>query len=78
MHVYVFAGAERLLGFTQDQTGDNLPKAHGPWRLTNRLQMSEEDDPRPLVQTRDCLDDIEMHGFHITKRSRRVTDTLDE
>ena len=77
MYVYVFKGADRLLAFTADNHDENLPSAHGPWELTNRLDMSREDDPRPMVQTHECLDDIEMHGFHITDGNRRVTESLE-
>lgn len=77
MYVYVFKGAERLTGFTATIEGHNLPATHGPWVLVNRLSMSDDDDPRPIVQTRECLDDIEMHGFHLTSGNRRVTDAFD-
>jgi hypothetical protein len=77
MYVYVFKGTNRLLGFTTNSSGENLPTGRGPWVLTNRLDMSREDDPRPIVQTVECLDDIEMHGYHITDGYRRVTDLLE-
>ena len=77
MHVYVFKGADRIIGFTAQSSGDNLPPAQGPWQLMNRLDMSKADDPRPLVDTRECLEDIEMHGFHITDDHRRITDALE-
>ena len=77
MYVYVFKGTNRLLGFTTNSSGDNLPTGQGPWILANRLNMSREDDPRPIVHTTACLDDIEMYGFHITDGQRRVTDSLE-
>jgi hypothetical protein len=77
MYVYVFAGTERLRGFTVEREGKNLPEAHGPWVLTNRLDMADGDDDRPMVRTRECLDDIEMHGFHILNGHKRMTDTLE-
>ena len=77
MYVYVFKGSDRLLCFAGDRTGENLPAEQGPWILTTRLEMLQEDDPRPIVQTLECLEDIEMHGFHITNGHRRITDSLD-
>jgi hypothetical protein len=76
MYVYVFKGTDRIVGFTADVTGGNLPTWKGPWELTTCLQMTKEDDPRPLVDTKDCFEDIEMHGFHITDGKRRITDSL--
>lgn len=77
MYVYVFKGADRIMGFTADVNGNNLPSAQGPWELTNRLNMLRFDDPRPLVDTHACLEDLEMHGFHITNDHRPITDTLE-
>jgi hypothetical protein len=78
MYVYVFKGADRLLGFTTDPSGSNLPTSQGQWSLVNRLTMARDDDPRPIVQTHECLNDLEMHGFHITRNFRSVTDSIDQ
>jgi hypothetical protein len=49
---------------------------YGPWVLVNRLIISEGDDDRPMVQTRECLRDISTYGYHVTQGRRRVTDTF--
>jgi hypothetical protein len=76
MYVYVFQGAEDFLGFAAHSDGLNLPAANGPWVLVNRLIISEGDDDRPMVQTRECLRDISTYGYHVTQGRRRVTDTF--
>lgn len=75
MYVYVFKGADRIMGFTAEVSGRKLPRARGPWELITRLVMSKDDQPRPVVNTNECFEDIEMHGFHITDNYRRITDS---
>lgn len=76
MYVYVFEGPEGVLGFATHSDGLTLPATHRPWVLINRLIMSDDDDDRPIVRTRECMDDIQRYGFHLTQGNRRVTEIL--
>jgi hypothetical protein len=76
MQVHIFRGNGRVFGFTEDATGANLPSQHGPWNAFKAISLSREGEPTPGVDTRDCLDDIEKHGFHITDAHLRITDSV--
>lgn len=76
MKVYIFRGAGRVFGFTEDRSGANLPARHGPWNPFKDFEMSRGGDPIPGVNVEDCLDDIERCGLHVTDAHVRITDSV--
>ena len=74
MEVHIFRGPGRVFGFTEAASGDNLPSQFGPWNTFKTITLTREGGPTPGVNTAECLDDIEKHGFHITDAHVRVTD----
>jgi hypothetical protein len=76
MQVHIFRGTGRVFGFTEDATGANLPAQHGPWSTFKTIRLSREGEPTAGVDTRDCLDDMEKHGFHITDAHVRITESV--
>ncbi|HWW04207.1 hypothetical protein [Collimonas sp.] len=75
MLVYIFRGPGRVFGFTADATGANLSAQFAPWVLFKPVELSR-DKPTPGVDSGECLDDIEKHGFHITDAHVRITDKV--
>ena len=75
MEVHAFRGQGRVFGFTKDATGANLPAQYGPWIPFKTLVM-DRGEPKPGVNTDECLDDIETHGIHITEAHVRITDRV--
>ncbi|PFH07798.1 hypothetical protein BCF11_0137 [Collimonas sp. PA-H2] len=75
MFVYIFRGPGRVFGFTAAETGANLPARFAPWVSFKQLELSR-DQPTPGVDSGECLDDIEKHGFHITDAHVRITDKV--
>lgn len=75
MQVYVFRGKGRVFGVTGDKAGANLPARYGPWSPHKTLEMSRGGEPSTAVNTDECLDDIEKHGFHITDAHVRITES---
>jgi hypothetical protein len=73
MQVHIFRGPGRLFGITQDSAGANLPDEVGPWVPFKTLDM-HKGEPIPGVDTDECLNDIEAHGFHVTDAHIRVTE----
>jgi hypothetical protein len=73
MQVHIFRGPGRLFGITQDSAGANLPDEVGPWVPFKTLVM-HKGEPIPGVDTDECLNDIEAHGFHVTDAHIRVTE----
>ena len=76
MQVHIFRGPGRVFGFTQDATGANLPSKYAPWNPFKSITLSRDGEPTPGVDTRECLDDIEKHGLHITDAHVRITETV--
>jgi hypothetical protein len=76
MKVHIFRGPGRVFGCTQDGTGANLPSRFSPWREFKIIELSRNGEPVPGVDTSECLDDIEKHGFHITDAHGRITDSV--
>jgi hypothetical protein len=72
VQVYSFRGASQIFGFTSDSAGANLPPRFGPWAPFKTLEMVRG-TPVPGVNVDECLDDIEVHGFHITDAHVRIT-----
>jgi hypothetical protein len=76
MDLCVFRGKGRVFEFTTDNTGGNLPTEYGPWVQFKTLAMSSGEEPRAVVRTDECLDDIDNCGFHITDAHVRITDDV--
>lgn len=74
MHVHIFRGPGRVFGFTQLESGDNLPPHFAPWTAFKTIALTRDGEPVPGVNTIECLDDIEAHGFHLTDAHKRITD----
>ncbi|RKF44984.1 hypothetical protein [Paraburkholderia fungorum] len=75
MLVHIFRGPGRVFGFTADATAENLPAKFAPWVSFRSVELSR-DNPTPGVDSGECLDDIEKHGFHITDAHVRITDQV--
>jgi hypothetical protein len=75
MQVHIFRGPGRVFGVTQDATGANLPPKYAPWNPFKAITLSR-DEPTPGLDARECLDDIEKYGFHITDGHVRITETV--
>ena len=71
--VHLFRGPGRVFGATQEPTGSNLPSKFSPWSFFKTLSHSRE-QPTPGIDSRECLDDIEKYGFHITDAHVRITE----
>jgi hypothetical protein len=76
MRVHSFRGTGRVLGFTEQAAGANLPSQYGPWSAFKTLELDRGGEPTPGVNTKECLDDIEKHGFHITDAHVRITEEI--
>jgi hypothetical protein len=76
MLVHFFRGPGRVFGATRDATGANLPQKFAPWNAFKSLELTRDGNPTPGVNTAECLDDIERHGFHVTDAHVRITDSL--
>jgi hypothetical protein len=76
MLVHIFRGPGRVFGFTEDATGANLPSQFSPWTAFKSIDLSRDGEPRPGVDTNECLEDIEKHGFHITDAHVRITESV--
>jgi hypothetical protein len=61
---------------TEDATGANLPARFAPWTIFKSIELSREGEPTAGVDTKECLDDIEKHGFHITDAHVRITENV--
>jgi len=76
MRVHIFRGPGRVFGLTQDSTGANLPSKFYPWTLFKSIDLNRDGAPNAGVNTSECLDDIEKHGFHITDAHVRITESV--
>ena len=76
MLLHIFRGPGRVFAFTEDATGANLPSQFCPWTAFKSIELSRDGEPNPSVNTNECLDDIEKHGFHITDAHVRITETV--
>jgi len=76
MQVHIFRGPDRVFGCTADRAGTNLPAKYAPWVLFKTLDMNRGEEPRAGINTNECLDDIEKHGFHLTDAHVRITETV--
>jgi hypothetical protein len=76
MLVHLFSGPGRVFGCTGDATGANLPSQFAPWNAFKSIELSRDGEPRAGVNAGECLDDIEMYGFHITDAHVRITESV--
>ena len=74
--VHIFRGPGREFGFTEDATGANLPSQFFPWTAFKSIDLRRDGEPSAGVDTNDCLEDIEKHGFHITDAHVRTTESV--
>jgi hypothetical protein len=75
MQVHIFRGPGRVFACTRDDTGSNLPSQFAPWTNFKTIDLVRG-EPTPGLNTDECLDDIERHGFHVTDAHVRITDRL--
>ena len=75
MLVHIFRGPERIFGFTLDAGGAQLPAKFAPWSSFKQVDLTR-DTQTPGVDSKECLDDIEKHGFHITDAHVRITEKV--
>lgn len=75
MRIHTFRGPDRVFGFTPDASGANLPATFAPWTAFKTIEL-QRGEATPGVNTDECLDDIERHGFHVTDAHVRITQTL--
>jgi hypothetical protein len=73
MLVYSFFAKDRVFAFTPEKSAANLPARFGDWTPFKDLEMSRTGPQIPGVNKDECLDDIEAHGFHLTKAHVRIT-----
>jgi hypothetical protein len=76
MLIHIFRGPGRVFGFTENATGANLPSQFSPWTAFKSIELSRDGEPKAGVNTNECLEDIEKHGFHITDAHVRITETV--
>lgn len=75
MQVHIFRGTGRVFGVTGDDSGTNLPTQYGPWSPFKTLDMNRGEEPRAAIDTNECLNDIEKHGFYLTDAHVRITES---
>jgi hypothetical protein len=76
MNVHLFSGTGWVFGFTERDSGDNLPPDYGPWIFHKTLDLNRGDKRRSIVNADECLDDIEQYGFHVTESRVRITEKI--
>jgi hypothetical protein len=76
MLVHIFRGPGRVFGMTEEAMGANLPSRFSPWSAFKSIELTRGGEPRPGVDTNECLDDIEKHGFYITDAHVRITESV--
>ena len=76
MLVHIFRGPGRVFGFTENATGANLPSQFSPWTIFKSIELGRDGKLTPGVNTDECLDDIEQHGFHVTDAHVRITERV--
>jgi len=73
MQVHIFRGPERIFGFTEIPSGENLPAKYAPWTIFKVVEL-QIGRPIPGVVVDDCLLDIATYGVHITDAHARITE----
>ena len=64
-----------MFGFTAEETGANLPSRFAPWAFFKSVELNRGES-RPVVDSEDCLDDIEKYVFHVTDAHVRITEMV--
>jgi hypothetical protein len=77
MRVHIFTGIGRVFGSTEEAMGANLPAQYGPWSAFKTLDLDRDSPPTPGLNNKECLDDIEKYGFHITDGHVRITENVE-
>jgi hypothetical protein len=72
MHVYIFKGPGRIFGVTELSSGDNLPRKYA-WTPFKSVDV-EQGRPTPGLDVDECLQDLEVHGVHVTDAHARITE----
>jgi hypothetical protein len=72
----IFRGPGRVYGFTEDATGANRPSQFSPGTAFKSIDLRRDGERNPSVNTNECLEDIEKHGFHNTDAHVRSTDNV--
>lgn len=73
MKVHLFRGPDRIFGFSQDQSGANLPQQFAPWTHFKTVEM-QEGEPMPGVNVVECIQDLGTYGVHVTDAHVRITE----
>jgi hypothetical protein len=55
----------RLLAFTLDPTGSNLPRSHGPWQPSNSV--AAPGTPRSPDRSLAVMTALESRGFYLSR-----------
>jgi hypothetical protein len=76
MLIHIFRGPGRVFGCTEDAAGANLPPRFAPWQIFKSIEVSRDGESTPGLNTDECLDDIEKHGFHVTDAHVRITESV--
>ena len=75
MLVHLFRGPGRIFGFSQDESGVNLPQKFSPWAHFKTVEM-REGEPMPGVDVGECLQDLGTYGVHVTDAHVRITEQV--
>lgn len=67
MQVHVFRAKGDNYGFTEDQTGSNLPNVSGPWTFVKTMDLRDDDPPRVALSSQEALEGIRRKGFYTNK-----------
>jgi hypothetical protein len=73
MQVHIFRGPGRIFAFTTDPSGASLPAKYAPWDAFKLVEL-QKDVPTPGVDVNECLNDLEVHGIHVTDAHARITE----
>jgi len=73
IQVEVFRGRDRIFAVVRTGRADRLPERYGPWTCFKTLELTRGQE-QPGLHVDECLDDIEMHGIHVTDAHTRITD----
>lgn len=61
---------------SEDAAGANLPSQFSPWTAFKSIDLRRNGEPKAGVDTKECLEDIEKRGFHITDAHVRITERV--
>lgn len=73
MKVHIFRGPDRIFGFTEQPSGENLPRKYAPWKAFKTIDL-HRDQHTPGVNANECLNDIDTYGVHVTDAHVRITE----